>query len=131
MEWNESVFGGYGLSLWFVALPLVPVSVLFGAPAALWMRDRWRPEWLRWLLAVLAALALTAWWTFRWLFPDEPLRTVGLSLPFALVLVIPQLLARPLSKGRPWRLLLLTLVFAAIGVAVWLVAAISSGATSD
>jgi hypothetical protein len=133
VPWQEQVFGAWGL-----AVPLLPavvaVSALLSLISALWTRMGWRPDWGGWLLSVSAALLLclwrARWWGFGYLCAN-PFLGVGYLLPLVLILLVPQLLAYPLSLGRPLKRVWLTALIAFAGSVFWIVMAIMSGATSD
>ena len=131
--WNEQVFGAWGL-----AVPLLPavvgVSTLLGLPSALWTRLRWRPAWGGAVVSALAALSLCLWradwWGFGYL-RANPLLAIGYIGPLVLILVVPQVLAYPMSRDRPLRVVWMTALLASAGSFLWVFMAVLSGATTD
>jgi hypothetical protein len=131
--WNEQMFGAWGLGV--VLLPaLVALSALLSLFSSLWTRLRWRPRWGGCLISTVAALSLcvwrAGWWGFGYL-RANPLMAVGYMLPLVLILVLPQMIAYPMSRERPLKRVWMTALLASAGSVLWVVMAAFSGATTD
>jgi hypothetical protein len=133
MPWNEQLFGGWGMMLPWVPVAAL-VAVVFCLPSALWTRLGWRHDWLGWLISLLAAAATVGWLSSRndpGYLAEHPLVLVGVAGPLVLAVVIPEVLAYPLSRRRPLKRLAIAAAISVAGSVAWLLAAAATGATPD
>jgi hypothetical protein len=123
-----------------VAFFWAPIACVIAAVLALvstaWSRFAKAPDWIGWALAaggsVIVAFALQ--WPMRqpaaMASADWPAFANG-AVPLFLTLVLPQVLAYPLTRARPNLRPLVAVVVVVIGAALWAIAGLVVGATGD
>ena len=116
-EWIEGIFGDGGIGLGYSPL-YVLTAVILALPSSLWSRYVGRREWIGWAVSIAAAIVLL-------------LLNQGLWVWAGLWVVMPQHLAFPLTRNRPWRRPFVAAGLSVVGVLLLVVPAILLGATSN
>lgn len=131
MTWSEAVFGQWGgvLSWAPVACVLAAVCAL---PSTLWSRFVKAPGWIGWVFSICAAAAIAAAVTLPWQmttsvaalasprrYAESWFAFVAVAAPLFLTLLLPQLLAYPLTRSRTWWRPAVAAALVLVGAGVW------------